>query len=72
MNGSLFKLNGGALPKRIYHIKLNGSQIEGFIVNWMAYRYFQTELQVTKVNGSQLDGPPRIEFWTTLKEPGID
>ena len=24
------------------------------------------------MNGSRWDGPPRIEFWATLKEPGID
>ena len=34
--------------------------------------YFQTEWQVIKMNGSRLDGPPRIEFWATFKEPGID
>ena len=41
-----------------------------WITIWMAY--FQTEWQVTKMNASQLDGPPQIEFWTTLKEPGLD
>ena len=43
---------------------MNGSRS-----NRMAY---QTEWHTFELNGSQMNGPPRMEFWTTLKEPGID
>ena len=33
---------------------------------------YQTEWHTFELNGSQMNGPPRMEFWTMLKEPGID
>ena len=56
----------GALPKRMDHVKLNGSQMEWLIVNWMAYPtsklngklpklmdHYWIECRVTKTNGSR-------------------
>ena len=55
----------GALPKRMDHLKSNGSQIE-----WHTFKLNGKLPKNLKLSGSQMHGPPRNEFWTTLKEPG--
>ena len=50
---------------------------------WIMFKLYGIEWSITKVNwitvgitvilnGSPLNVRPQIEFWTTLKEPGID